>query len=62
MGAKQTFRMMQKTVSSYTATLAEEKFKDIPQMLDYFEELKKQDPRFFYKFKLDEFSRVERIF
>jgi aromatic ring hydroxylase len=61
-GSKANVSYDAKTVSNYTVTLAKEKFKDIPQMLDYFEELKKQDPHFFYKFKLGQFSRVERIF
>ncbi|KAM0861511.1 hypothetical protein ACQ4PT_045853 [Festuca glaucescens] len=61
-GSKANVPYDAKIVSHYTATLAEYKFKDIPQLLDYFEELKIQDPHFFYKFKLDELSRVERIF
>ncbi|CAM0955547.1 unnamed protein product [Alopecurus aequalis] len=52
-----------KKISNYTAQLGEEdRFKDVPQLLDYFEELKKDDPNFYYKFKLDALSRVEMIF
>ncbi|CAM0909609.1 unnamed protein product [Alopecurus aequalis] len=52
-----------KAISNYTAKLGEEdRFKDVPQLLDYFEELKKDDPSFYYKFKLDALSRVEMIF
>ena len=50
-----------KTVSNYTATLGQEnRFKDIPQLLEHFEELKKDDPNFFYKFKLDADMKVEK--
>ncbi|CAM0883368.1 unnamed protein product [Alopecurus aequalis] len=52
-----------KAISNYTAKLGEEdRFKDVPQLLDYFEELKKDDPNFYYKFKLDALNRVEMIF
>ena len=52
-----------KTVSNYTATLGQEnRFKDIPQLLEHFEELRKDDPNFFYKFKLDADMKVENIF
>jgi hypothetical protein len=48
-------------VSNYTATLVKEPFKDIPKLLDHFEKLKEEDPRFYYKFNLDDLSRVERL-
>ncbi|CAM0882048.1 unnamed protein product [Alopecurus aequalis] len=52
-----------KAISNYIAkTDDEDSFKDVPQLLDYFEELKKEDPNFYYKFKLDALSRVEMIF
>ncbi|KAM0872889.1 hypothetical protein ACQ4PT_038438 [Festuca glaucescens] len=35
---------------------------DIPELLEYFEELKKEDPNFFYRYKLDKESRVENLF
>lgn len=30
--------------------------------LEYFEELKKEDPEFYYSYTLDEFDRVENLF
>ncbi|KAM0871245.1 hypothetical protein ACQ4PT_039493 [Festuca glaucescens] len=52
-----------KTVSNYTTKLGEpDKFRDIPSLLDYFEEIKQTDPMFYYKFKLDDESRVQNIF
>ena len=53
-----------KDVSNYTATLADKyRFKDIPELLECFEKLKKEeDPNFFYKIKLDSEDRVENIF
>ena len=30
--------------------------------LEYFEELKKEDPKFYYSYTLDEFDRVENLF
>jgi hypothetical protein len=61
-GGKKNIPYDHKTVSNYTATLCEERFKDIPMLLNYFEELKEKDLRFFYKYSLDELSRVERTF
>ncbi|KAM0928908.1 hypothetical protein ACQ4PT_001957 [Festuca glaucescens] len=52
-----------KTVSNYKAKLGEpDKFCDIPSLLDYFEEIKQTDPMLYYKFKLDDESRVHNIF
>lgn len=52
-----------KAVSNYTQKIGEkERIKDIPSLLDYFEEIKLQDPMFYYKFKLDDESRVQNIF
>jgi hypothetical protein len=62
-GSKKNIPYNSKTVSNYTAMLGDvQQFKDIPELLEYFEELKKDDPRFFYKFKLDAEQRVENIF
>jgi hypothetical protein len=61
-GSKKNVPYDHKTVSNYTATLGGEPSKDIPELLNYFEELKEQDPSFYYKYKLDDMSRVERIF
>jgi hypothetical protein len=49
-GGKKNIPYDHKTVSNYTATLCEERFKDIPMLLNYFEELKEKDLRFFYKY------------
>lgn len=61
-GKKQNVPYDSKTVSNYMAKIEENRFKDIPRLLEHFEELKKEDPRFFYKIKLDEELRVENIF
>ena len=62
-GNKRNVPYNSKTVSNYTAKLDHpNKIKDIPELLDYFEELKKEDPRFYYKFKLDDEQRVENLF
>ncbi|KAK1693506.1 hypothetical protein QYE76_010203 [Lolium multiflorum] len=51
-----------KTISNYMASIDEKQnVKDIPELLSYFEELKKEDPNFFYKYKLDSEDRVENI-
>ena len=39
-----------------------EKFKDMRETLDYFRVLKEEDPDFFYKIKLDDNHRVEKLF
>ncbi|XP_039820969.1 protein FAR1-RELATED SEQUENCE 5-like [Panicum virgatum] len=36
--------------------------KDMKATLEYFEELKKEDPEFYYSYTLDEFDRVENLF
>ncbi|XP_039778409.1 protein FAR1-RELATED SEQUENCE 5-like [Panicum virgatum] len=36
--------------------------KDVKATLEYFEELKKEDPEFYYSYTLDEFDRVENLF
>ncbi|XP_051197455.1 uncharacterized protein [Lolium perenne] len=62
-GSKQNVPYNSKTVSNYTAKLVNyDRIKDIPELLEYFEEIKKDDPRFFYKFKLDAENKVENLF
>jgi hypothetical protein len=62
-GSKQHVPYNSKTVSNYTAKLGNyDRIKDIPELLEYFEEIKKDDPRFFYKFKLDAENKVENLF
>ncbi|KAK1686125.1 hypothetical protein QYE76_046973 [Lolium multiflorum] len=62
-GSKQNVPYNSKTVSNYTAKLGNyDRIKDIPELLEYFEEIKKDDPRFFYKFKLDAENKVENLF
>ncbi|KAM0871608.1 hypothetical protein ACQ4PT_039272 [Festuca glaucescens] len=52
-----------KKISNYTAKHNEKlRHIDIPELLEYFEELKKEDPNFFYRYKLDKESRVENLF
>ncbi|KAM0868142.1 hypothetical protein ACQ4PT_041517 [Festuca glaucescens] len=47
-----------KTISNYMASIDEkQKVKDIPELLKHFEELKKEDPNFFYNYKLDSEDR-----
>ena len=41
---------------------AEYRGKDMKATLEYFEELKKEDPDFYYSYTLDEFDRVENLF
>ncbi|XP_072149511.1 protein FAR1-RELATED SEQUENCE 5-like [Setaria viridis] len=41
---------------------AENKGKDMKATLDYFEELKKEDPDFYYNYTLDDEDRVENLF
>ncbi|WVZ64427.1 hypothetical protein U9M48_013937 [Paspalum notatum var. saurae] len=41
---------------------AEYRGKDVKATLEYFEELKKEDPKFYYIYSLDEFDRVENLF
>jgi hypothetical protein len=61
-GSKQNVPYNSKTVSNYTAKLGNyDRIKDIPELLEYFEEIKKDDPRFFYKFKLDAENKVENL-
>jgi hypothetical protein len=40
----------------------ENKGKDMKATLDYFEELKKEDPKFYYKYALDDEDRIENLF
>nr|XP_051196586.1 protein FAR1-RELATED SEQUENCE 5-like [Lolium perenne] len=62
-GSKQNVPYNSKTVSNYTAKLGNyDRIKDIPELLEYFEEIKKDDPRFFYRFKLDAENKVENLF
>ncbi|XP_062217841.1 protein FAR-RED ELONGATED HYPOCOTYL 3-like [Phragmites australis] len=53
-----------KDVSNFRSTLrTTEKYKDMQETLDYFEELKVQDdPDFFYKFKLDNDYKIQNLF
>ena len=52
-----------KTVSNYTAKLGNgHRVRDVQLLLKHFEELKKDDPGFFYKYKLDDEDRIENIF
>lgn len=52
-----------KKISNYMASTDEKhKYQDIPELLSYFDEVKKEDPNFFYKIKLDSDDRVENIF
>ncbi|XP_071674439.1 protein FAR1-RELATED SEQUENCE 5-like [Lolium perenne] len=61
-GSKQNVPYNSKTVSNYTAKLGNyDRIKDIPELLEYFEEIKKDDPRFFYRFKLDAENKVENL-
>ncbi|WVZ95063.1 hypothetical protein U9M48_040868 [Paspalum notatum var. saurae] len=41
---------------------AEYRGKDVKTTLEYFEELKKEDPEFYYSYSLDEFNRVKNLF
>ena len=41
---------------------AEYRGKDVNATLEYFEELKKEDPDFYYSYSLDEFDMVENLF
>ncbi|WVZ69554.1 hypothetical protein U9M48_018325, partial [Paspalum notatum var. saurae] len=41
---------------------AEYRGKDVKATLEYFEELKKEDPEFYYSYSLDEFDRVKNLF
>jgi hypothetical protein len=62
-GSKKNVPYDSKTISNYTATLGEkERFKDIPTLFDYFEDIKQHDPKFVYKYKLDEESTVQNQF
>jgi hypothetical protein len=62
-GIKKNVPYDTKTNSNYTASVEEkERFKDIPILFDYFEDLKQHDPKFIYKYKLDEESRVQSLF
>ncbi|KAM0879831.1 hypothetical protein ACQ4PT_033973 [Festuca glaucescens] len=62
-GSKQNVPYNSKTVSNYTAKLGNyDRIKDIPELLEYFEEIKKDDHRFFYRFKLDAENKVEHLF
>ena len=53
-----------KDVSNFRSTLrTTEKYKDMQETLDYFEELKVQDdPDFFYKLKLDNDYKIQNLF
>ncbi|KAM0830253.1 hypothetical protein ACQ4PT_066323 [Festuca glaucescens] len=49
-GSKKNVPYNNKTVSNYTAKLGNyDRIKDIPEVLKYFEEIKKDDPIFFYR-------------
>ncbi|CAM0910918.1 unnamed protein product [Alopecurus aequalis] len=52
-----------KAISNYTAKLGQgSRIRDVKQLLDHFDELKLEDPRFYYKYKLDDQDQVENIF
>ncbi|XP_062179461.1 protein FAR1-RELATED SEQUENCE 5-like [Phragmites australis] len=52
-----------KDVHNFRSTLrTTEKYKDMQETLEYFEELKQHDPDFFYKFKLDDDYRLQNLF
>ncbi|CAM0873180.1 unnamed protein product [Alopecurus aequalis] len=62
-GGKKNVPYDTKTVINYTTKPGEEKrFKDMPLLKSHFEELQKEDPGFFFKFKIDEDGVVENIF
>ncbi|KAM0907816.1 hypothetical protein ACQ4PT_015881 [Festuca glaucescens] len=62
-GSKKNVPYNNKTVSNSTAKLGDSnRIKDIPELLEYFEEIEKEDPRFFYRFKLDAENKVENLF
>jgi hypothetical protein len=61
-GSKKNVPYNAKTISNYTTKHGEErKIQDIPELLRYFEKLK-EDPRFYYDYKLDDGNMVENIF
>nr|XP_051202028.1 protein FAR1-RELATED SEQUENCE 5-like [Lolium perenne] len=63
MGASECPIQQQKQLVTTLAKLGNyDRIKDIPELLEYFEEIKKDDPRFFYKFKLDAENKVENLF
>ena len=52
-----------KAISNYTAKLGEgHRVQDVKKLLEYFEEVKKDDPGFFYKYLLDDDDRVVNIY
>uniref|UniRef100_A0A0E0LY81 SWIM-type domain-containing protein n=1 Tax=Oryza punctata TaxID=4537 RepID=A0A0E0LY81_ORYPU len=52
-----------KDISNFKSKLGSEyRCRDIPQTIAHFEEIKKDDPNFFYKIQLDKEDRVQNIF
>uniref|UniRef100_A0A0E0MEK3 SWIM-type domain-containing protein n=1 Tax=Oryza punctata TaxID=4537 RepID=A0A0E0MEK3_ORYPU len=52
-----------KDISNFKSKLGSEyRCRDIPQTISHFEEIKKDDPNFFYKIQLDKEDRVQNIF
>ncbi|XP_062232789.1 protein FAR1-RELATED SEQUENCE 5-like [Phragmites australis] len=62
-GSRQLVPYEDKDVHNFCSTLrTTEKYKDMQETLEYFEELKQHDPDFFYKFKLDDDYRLQNLF
>jgi hypothetical protein len=52
-----------KDISNFKSKLGSEyRCRDIPETIAHFEEIKKDDPNFFYKIQLDKEDRVQNIF
>ncbi|XP_062205241.1 protein FAR1-RELATED SEQUENCE 5-like [Phragmites australis] len=62
-GSRQLVPYEDKDVHNFRSTLrTTEKYKDMQETLEYFEELKQHDPEYFYKFKLDDDYRLRNLF
>ncbi|XP_062191248.1 protein FAR1-RELATED SEQUENCE 5-like [Phragmites australis] len=62
-GSRQLVPYEEKDVHNFRSTLCTtEKYKDMQETLEYFEEFKQHDPDFFYKFKLDDDYRLQNLF
>ncbi|XP_062188878.1 protein FAR1-RELATED SEQUENCE 5-like [Phragmites australis] len=62
-GSRQLVPYEDKDVHNFRSTLrTTEKYKDMQETLEYFEELKQHDPDFFYKFKLEDDYRLQNLF
>jgi len=63
MGGHKFASFNSKDISNYKAKLGRgTKYKDMAETLSYFEELKKNDPNFYYKIDLDANDRVRICF